>query len=195
MKKIYLSKIAAAFALATVLLAPSAKATITVNLSTYGIGYVEPTFLGSAWTVVQLNNMISTYNSGSSSAPYTIDKGSATPSPSLTLVSTIGTTTLGSGNPTGNIINLGTGGYSYLSCQWDGPNGGNCVYYIAGLTGQIDLINDLPGRSQYGLSGYELSTGSITTPVPEPSTVVAGVLLLLPFGVSAVRILRKNKLS
>ncbi len=29
--------------------------------------------------------------------------------------------------------------------------------------------------------------------VPEPSTVVAGALLLLPFGVSTVRILRKNK--
>jgi len=31
--------------------------------------------------------------------------------------------------------------------------------------------------------------------VPEPSTVVAGVLLLLPFGVSTVRILRKDKVS
>jgi len=29
--------------------------------------------------------------------------------------------------------------------------------------------------------------------VPEPSTVVAGALLLLPFGISTVRILRKNK--
>jgi len=29
--------------------------------------------------------------------------------------------------------------------------------------------------------------------VPEPSTVVAGALLLLPFGVSTMRILRKNK--
>jgi hypothetical protein len=33
------------------------------------------------------------------------------------------------------------------------------------------------------------------TAVPEPSTVVAGALLLLPFGVSTVRILRKNKMS
>ena len=29
--------------------------------------------------------------------------------------------------------------------------------------------------------------------VPEPSTVVAGALLLLPFGVSTVRILRKSR--
>lgn len=33
------------------------------------------------------------------------------------------------------------------------------------------------------------------TAVPEPSTVVAGALLLLPFGVSTLRILRKNKTS
>lgn len=31
------------------------------------------------------------------------------------------------------------------------------------------------------------------TAVPEPSTVVAGALLLLPFGISTLRILRKNK--
>jgi hypothetical protein len=33
------------------------------------------------------------------------------------------------------------------------------------------------------------------TAVPEPSTIVAGALLLLPFGISTVRILRKNKQS
>jgi hypothetical protein len=33
------------------------------------------------------------------------------------------------------------------------------------------------------------------TAVPEPSTVVAGALLLLPFGVSTLRILRKSKAS
>jgi hypothetical protein len=31
------------------------------------------------------------------------------------------------------------------------------------------------------------------TAVPEPSTIVAGALLLLPFGISTVRILRKDK--
>jgi hypothetical protein len=32
-----------------------------------------------------------------------------------------------------------------------------------------------------------------TTPVPEPTTMVAGALLLLPFGLSAVRHLRNRK--
>jgi hypothetical protein len=31
------------------------------------------------------------------------------------------------------------------------------------------------------------------TPVPEPTTMIAGVLLLLPFGASTLRILRKNR--
>jgi hypothetical protein len=31
------------------------------------------------------------------------------------------------------------------------------------------------------------------TAVPEPTTIIAGALLLLPFGASTVRILRKNR--
>lgn len=34
---------------------------------------------------------------------------------------------------------------------------------------------------------------SAPTPVPEPTTMIAGALLLLPFGASAIRILRKNR--
>jgi hypothetical protein len=30
-------------------------------------------------------------------------------------------------------------------------------------------------------------------PVPEPSTYLAGALLLLPFGASAIRVLRRNR--
>jgi hypothetical protein len=37
------------------------------------------------------------------------------------------------------------------------------------------------------------ASSSLTTPVPEPSTMIAGGLLLMPFGASVVRILRKNK--
>jgi hypothetical protein len=41
----------------------------------------------------------------------------------------------------------------------------------------------------------ELGNGSQTSSVPEPSTVFAGALMLLPLGVSAVRIMRKNRRS
>jgi len=36
-------------------------------------------------------------------------------------------------------------------------------------------------------------TGDVFVPVPEPSTLVAGALLLLPFGASTLRILRKSR--
>jgi hypothetical protein len=53
----------------------------------------------------------------------------------------------------------------------------------------------------FGTFGAGLVTMSVVTQqftqtsVPEPSTVVAGALLLLPFGVSTLRILRKSKVS
>ncbi len=41
----------------------------------------------------------------------------------------------------------------------------------------------------------ETKTPTPTTSVPEPSTVIAGALVLLPFGVSTLRILRKSKMQ
>ncbi len=54
----------------------------------------------------------------------------------------------------------------------------------------LDLTGNTPGSAN---TYFQPQLGF--TPVPEPSTVVAGALLLLPFGVSTVRILRKNKMS
>jgi hypothetical protein len=42
----------------------------------------------------------------------------------------------------------------------------------------------------YSILGY---TGSDSVAVPEPTTMIAGALLLLPFGTSTLRILRKNR--
>ena len=54
-----------------------------------------------------------------------------------------------------------------------------------------------------GMTGWEFANGSIQdtysqnvqvlAAVPEPTTMVAGALLLLPFGASTLRILRKNR--
>jgi len=63
------------------------------------------------------------------------------------------------------------------------------------------LMGDANGAyGVFAINVYD-SNGSSTSPnkqpllgiIPEPSTVIAGALLLLPFGVSTVRILRKNK--
>jgi hypothetical protein len=46
-----------------------------------------------------------------------------------------------------------------------------------------------------GLSGWNVFGKSNYSSVPEPSTIVAGALLLLPFGVSTLRILRKKNVA
>jgi hypothetical protein len=52
------------------------------------------------------------------------------------------------------------------------------------------------------MTGWEFANGSIQDTysqniqilaVPEPTTMIAGALLLLPFGASTLRILRKNR--
>ena len=52
----------------------------------------------------------------------------------------------------------------------------------SGVIGQSQLVETVPPSQSHS-----------QTPIPEPSTVIAGVLLLLPFGVSTLRILRRNK--
>jgi hypothetical protein len=54
-----------------------------------------------------------------------------------------------------------------------------------------DIYFTVYGKGYASVS--EVSQSFHQTAVPEPSTVVAGALLLLPFGVSTLRILRKNK--
>lgn len=46
-------------------------------------------------------------------------------------------------------------------------------------------------ENQHGLYAQEMFYN--VTPIPEPTTVIAGALLLLPFGVSTLRVLRKNR--
>jgi hypothetical protein len=50
------------------------------------------------------------------------------------------------------------------------------------------------GTAPAALRGLVSTTGqNYVVPVPEPATMIAGALLLLPFGASTLRILRKNR--
>jgi len=69
-----------------------------------------------------------------------------------------------------------------------------------GPTGTDKIANGvINNQTSYYLTIMDQFSGNVSsadtslTVVPEPSTVVAGALLLLPFGVSTLRILRKNK--
>jgi len=46
----------------------------------------------------------------------------------------------------------------------------------------------------YGTTPWGAVIGDVSlTPVPEPTTIISGVLMLLPFGASTLRILRRNR--
>jgi hypothetical protein len=78
---------------------------------------------------------------------------------------------------------------------------GNLLALANGQTGNLNLTFQFSGTSPNLSSIYSGATeasiasysGSISTVVPEPSTIVAGALLLLPFGISSFRILRKHR--
>jgi hypothetical protein len=68
----------------------------------------------------------------------------------------------------------------------------------AALAGVSSDTNDANGA--FGVYALNMLSGStyvqpqlVMVPVPEPTTVIAGMLLLLPFGMCAVRMLRKNR--
>jgi hypothetical protein len=55
-----------------------------------------------------------------------------------------------------------------------------------------DLVFDSADQNYFQTSAGSAITGD-WVPVPEPTTVIAGILMLLPFGVSAVKIIRNRK--
>lgn len=68
----------------------------------------------------------------------------------------------------------------------------NLTFQFSGTSPNLTSI--FAGSTGVATASYSGSISSAaSTAVPEPSTVVAGALLLLPFGVSTVRILRKHK--
>jgi hypothetical protein len=104
--------------------------------------------------------------------------------------------------------------YQYLVGVWDNNNSGAEVWYIGNVAAGTEILipryahpipassgngdnsglNDWPQNLVQDDSQYQISTWTMFNPtvVPEPSTVIAGALLLLPFGASTLRILRKK---
>ncbi len=87
-----------------------------------------------------------------------------------------------------------TGANADLLALASNPNAGNLnlTFQFSGTSPNLTSI--FAGGTSVSTASYSGSISSApSTAVPEPSTVVAGALLLLPFGVSTVRILRKHK--
>ena len=65
-------------------------------------------------------------------------------------------------------VDLGTGGFTYLLGKYDGPNGGDAVWNVQGLTGIVDI--------PFNMFGFDLSHWSLFGPggggVPDGGTTV-----------------------
>jgi hypothetical protein len=100
-----------------------------------------------------------------------------------------GAVTDNSGDATGDFGD----GYTYLLAKYDGPNGGDVIWYVAGLEGEFTIPtslgdNPLCTKGDCGLSHWALfnpddgTTATTQTEVPEPAS-----LLLLGSGLLMVR--------
>jgi hypothetical protein len=120
----------------------------------------------------------------------------------IALYDTTGSGTINTSGPFQLLSSGPTSSYSsiigYVNSDLSGLNGG---YFNTGYLLQPDLTLADPtqGNSDHQVP-QELLMGSSNTgggsgngSVPEPTTVLAGALLLIPLGASAIRILRKSK--
>jgi hypothetical protein len=84
-------------------------------------------------------------------------------------------------------------GWDFVMAKYAGPEAGYILFYLGGAATTLpfspaNFWTDSP--TQFGISGW---TAFNATPVPEPTTMIAGALLLLPFAASTVRFIRKNR--
>jgi hypothetical protein len=59
------------------------------------------------------------------------------------------------------------------------------------VTGTPKVLPFLAVKTSNGLSSFSMND-SVAVTVPEPATLIGGALMIIPFGVSAVRILRRK---
>ncbi len=183
-----ITKFAALVVAGTGLLALSAQAGL-VNLGSDSGNKSTPAV--ATW----LDGLVSTYNSSHTpDLPYPpgaelFRVNSGLTSPTIVGSPPTGYWTFGNNELVAD-LSLLVGKYDYVALHWGGSGGGTTyAYYIGDVTGP--LLIDAPGRN--GLSWYD--GFNKTSPVPEPTTMIAGALLLLPFGASTLRMLRKKQVA
>ncbi len=92
-------------------------------------------------------------------------------------------------NTTSLTVDLGLGGYDYLAAKWANTE---VFYYIAGLTGEVTLMNDVvknQAGAPQGLSGL-ITWGPGTSKVPDAASTAA-LLGMALVGIGTLR----NKFS
>jgi hypothetical protein len=93
-------------------------------------------------------------------------------------------------------------GWDFVIAKYDGQNAGYILFYLGGEAANLPQYPAnfwTSNTEKFGISGWTAfdATGieiiPPTTAVPEPATVIAGALLLIPLGVQAARTLRNRK--
>jgi len=92
-----------------------------------------------------------------------------------------------SGSANGVYLGTSTAGSASFNGSDLGPSGGTSQFLYVNTTATTFSKNVGHAQDTFQAEGATLA------PVPEPSTVVAGALLLLPLGASALRVIRKNR--
>jgi hypothetical protein len=104
-------------------------------------------------------------------------------------------------NPINNLHADGTGDWDY-AVDYTNPGGSGTppsslsftVTKGSGTLSPTDIVMNTKGLLFISDISAKGVTGDVAV-VPEPTTMIAGALLLLPFGASTVRILRKNRIG
>jgi hypothetical protein len=199
MKKLKRGKIAGLMAAAGMLMATNASATLTWP---GGITINSPNIVG-AHDVVAGESSSDVHETDVANTLLGMDAGLNQPAPPFSnggyVTSNTEYGTGGIGSPTATFGFKGAAGITHVNSGWeyamakyDGPNAGYVLFYLGGQ--DADLPN-LP-YSLWGNvndTGLSLSHYTVFNAVPEPTTMIAGALLLLPFGASTLRFLRKNR--
>jgi len=88
----------------------------------------------------------------------------------------------------GNGLPLGNGNPGYTVTESDGAGVSTLVATMLGALPSLTAKADLQAIVSPDGQSYVVA-------VPEPTTIIAGALLLLPFGASTLRILRRNRMA
>jgi hypothetical protein len=71
-------------------------------------------------------------------------------------------------------VNLGTGGFTYLLAKYDGPNGGDAVWNVQGLSGLVEIPFNLFGHD---ISHWSLFGGGQGVPDGGTTVMLLGAAL------------------
>jgi len=97
----------------------------------------------------------------------------------------------GSFNYDNNVISGANPFLTYAGLLFEGPNAQTIELNLFSNGASAPVPN---GTYQlYDSTGANLYGNATITPVPEPTTMVAGAMLLIPFGISTLRMLRKSR--